>query len=450
MSLAFPADLAAPARMAVRPERFAMDAWYLAPIAMTDRLGAGLVWTIVLVAGAVLFAVPWTLVTGRARVAEVEAERCNACNQCSIDCPYEAIAMVPRTDGRAWPAQAQVLSDKCVGCGVCAGSCNTVAIGLSFFDAVDARKRIDGWLQAAGNDKLVIVFACGESAATHLDVDTESGECAKLPGCRVLRVPCAGWIHAQMVQRALKRGAKAVLIVACGPGACRFREGGRWTIDRIHGDRKPSLSTAVDPARVRVVELFPGESSKLVHAARELASEPRAPRKTNAAAQWIVVTVLALAAAGITWAGTKIVYAAPAEPPRLVVSFKHPGQTAQQCRPLTEEEIRARPAHMRPKEICTRQRATVRMRISLDGNEIVNRSYEPRGVWKDGNSIAIERFAVPEGEHRVRVEIGDTPKPDEWNHVSEQVVTMIARHDTVVIFDKRTGFRWHPEPSKSE
>ena len=78
MSLAFPTDLAAPARMAVRPERFAMDAWYLAPIAMTDRLGAGVVWTFVLVAGAVLFALPWTLVTGRARFAHFEAEGCTA------------------------------------------------------------------------------------------------------------------------------------------------------------------------------------------------------------------------------------------------------------------------------------------------------------------------------------------------------------------------------------
>ena len=45
-----------------------------------------------------------------------------------------------------------------------------------------------------------------------LAVDPESGLCVRLPGWRVLVVPCAGWVHTMTLERVLRRGASQALV----------------------------------------------------------------------------------------------------------------------------------------------------------------------------------------------------------------------------------------------
>jgi uncharacterized Fe-S center protein len=52
------------------------------------------------------------------------------------DCPFDAISLVARTDGKAFPSQASVDPAKCVGCGVCNGSCDSAGIGLGWFNSL--------------------------------------------------------------------------------------------------------------------------------------------------------------------------------------------------------------------------------------------------------------------------------------------------------------------------
>ena len=89
---------------------------------------------------------PWIFGRRRKPVtfqAEVEVSRCHACTQCVQDCPFDAITMVPRTDGKRFPSQAQVDPARCVGCGVCAGSCDSEGIGLTWFDTRTEEARIE-------------------------------------------------------------------------------------------------------------------------------------------------------------------------------------------------------------------------------------------------------------------------------------------------------------------
>src|SRR5690606_31595310 len=89
--------------------------------------------------------VPWWLARRRSPPtyqATVNTARCFSCTLCSHDCPFGAITMVPRTDGKPFPSQAQIDPDRCIGCGICAGACDTQAIGLAWFDAQQvARER---------------------------------------------------------------------------------------------------------------------------------------------------------------------------------------------------------------------------------------------------------------------------------------------------------------------
>jgi coenzyme F420-reducing hydrogenase delta subunit len=342
--------------------------------------------------------------------------------------------MVPRPEGGRHPTVAQIDPDKCVGCGICAGSCNSAGIGLPWLGVNAERRRVEALVEASGEKGRFVAFVCGESARV-----------SELPGYEVVPVPCAGWVHALSVERLLRRGVPGVLIVACGPGSCVYREGPKWTRQRLAAERDPKLRVhKVSPDRVRVLELYRHESAKLADEARRFRAEhasaatvSRSPRQ-RAVAGLALAATLALAA----WGVTRIGYAAPAlDQPELVVSFKHPGQNAEQCREPSAEELAKAPVHMRPKKICERRRADVRLRVHVDGRKLVDRAYEPRGIWHDGNSIAIERIVVPEGEHAVRVEVGDTADGT-WPHRAEERVRFEAGRRRVVLFDKLSGFRW--------
>jgi coenzyme F420-reducing hydrogenase delta subunit/NAD-dependent dihydropyrimidine dehydrogenase PreA subunit len=450
VAVASPADLAGAARMSEIPRGFgAIDAWYLAPLALTDRLGAGALWAVVLGVGVLSFSVPWLFARGRARVARVEPALCNACEKCYHDCPYDAIQMVPRpAGGKPIATMALVDPAKCLGCGICAGSCDSAGVGLDWFSVVDQRKRIDRLIERAleRNERPLLALVCNESAGNGLVIDEATGVSPELPGYVVVRVPCAGWVHPLTVERALRRNAEGVLIVASGPSACMYREGSQWTVQRMTGQRAPALNTnKVDPDRVRVLELFRTEKRRLVLEAAAF-RERAAPRQARRSRTTRLVSGLGVAALVglVTWGGTRVGWASQTDPsPKLVVSFKHPGVAAENCREPSPEELAKLPKHMQARKICERRRANVRLRVHIDGREVVARAYEPRGIWHDGNSIGIERIPTKPGPHEVRVELGDSADAAAYDFSATRTVTMRERHNTVVLFDKMSGFTWY-------
>jgi hypothetical protein len=98
---------------------------------------------------------------------------------------------------------------------------------------------------------------------------------------------------------------------------------------------------------------------------------------------------------------------------------------------------------MRRARICDRARADVRLRVTLDGERVVDAAYPPGGVWSDGNSVAIATIPVGTGEHHVKVEIGDSASADEWAHVTEETLAFSEEARRVITFDRLAGFVSH-------
>lgn len=450
LSLVLPAQSAAPARMTVVPTGFSLDAWYLLPLLVTDRLGGVGLWAIMLLGGVVLFLVPWWVARGRAPAAVVDPSKCNACRNCYVDCPYNAIAMVPRSDGKHFPEEARVDPDKCVGCGICAGSCDSAGVGLPMVSAPEARARMDRWIDrvlAEGGEPRV-AFLCASSAGAGLVVDAASGECSALPGYSVMAVACIGWVHMLTVERAIRHGAKGVLLVACAPSECTYREGTEWTAQRLRADRAPELRFDKVPAgTVLLLELDRTNPAALLAAAAAFArgeGAAAAPRRPRVLAGALGVTAALTALLGV---GSVVRYGGP--PHRgteLLVSFKHPGRAGENCRTISDAEQAKLPPHMRRAEICERGRAAVRLRVRVDGATVIDERYLPRGLSNDGNSIAIASAAVSAGVHLVSLQLGDTADPEEWTYREERTLTFPAGHRRVVLFDKMTGFSFHGGP----
>jgi len=450
LCILYPATSAAPARLTAVVSELTMDWWYLLPLAFTERLSGGALWGTALASSAIFFSLPWWLSRRRLEPANVIVPRCNECTKCYNDCPFAAIEMISRTDGNSkFKTEAFVIESKCVSCGICTGSCDTAAIAVPSFDSIEQRRRIEGWLKdaVAQGEAPHLGFICAASAGADLDVDPTTGISPELPGYRLLRVPCAGWIHPLMVERALRHGASGVLIVTCGPDKCLYREGALWTEQRMASEREPSLrSEKVSPEQLTLLGLDRTRKAELIARAGALRTSQSAPPRSwhSSTLSLIASTFLALIFAALTGVVSDLGYASPEiDHSEFVVSFSHPGVSGENCRTLSEAELAKIPVHMRKPLQCDRTRSPVRLAVQIDDVEILYKSIPPAGIWGDGSSVALERIAVEPGNHLVQIAIGDTADPDEWTHRDERELDFTLENRRVVVFDRISGFGWH-------
>jgi ferredoxin len=452
LSVAYPATNAEPAKMTARGESFGMDWWYLFPLSLGQQLSGGAIWAVCLLGGALAVSAPWTLRKRVGRSAMVDPARCNACEQCYRDCPYEAISMIPRANPvkrEKYATEAFVDPAKCISCGICVASCNSIGTDLPGFPLRDQRQRVATWLDAAkaGGDSTGVAFVCAQSAGGGLEIDPETGICRELPGWRVLEVPCAGWVHSMSIELALRRGAKKVLIASCPPGSCHFREGPEFLDQHLAGTRPPAIREKfVTPDAVEVVYLDRGSKRELLKAAGAAlkGSSPSSSAAPGRALAGIASVAVAFVTSAIIGVVSDWGHAAHAPPgAELVVTFKHPGERSEVCRERTPEELAQLPQHMRQAKVCERARAAVRLRVSVDGERRVDHAYSPSGIWSDGSSVAVVPLSLTPGEHAIRVEIGDSHDPDDWSHVSEQTIEFDERFRRVIAFDRASGFKLH-------
>jgi ferredoxin/coenzyme F420-reducing hydrogenase delta subunit len=380
--------------------------------------------------------------------AQVDLPRCLGCTLCSQDCPFNAITMVPREDGRKFNVQSFVDPDLCVGCGVCAGSCDSQAINLPAFNSREVEKRLLAWIEnrKSSGERPFVAFCCGESAGALLGADA-NGSAAALPGFFIQPVPCVGWVSAVMLERAIQRGAEGILVVGCGEGDSVAREGKKWFALRLEGRREPRFDPGkADPARVCFVKFDRTNRAGLLRAAKEFQAQHAAvnPDASRAGARSLAAGVaLAVVLAAVTWAFSNLPYRTPHSPePEMIVSFSHGGAILEP-RKLTKEELEKRLPHMRAQASVARQRAPVRLRITVDDQTVFERAFQPKGLSKDGPSVAVARLPLAAGLHAVRVEIADTADSNTWTHRWAETVEFQTNRTRVVLFDTKAGFSLH-------
>ncbi len=255
LSLVYPATSHEAADLAVVPVELDLDWFYLAAYPLLDVVPGGYVWLVAIGATTLLGMLPWLPPSSRPAIAEVDLANCNGCTRCYDDCPFSAIEMVPRSDGRPFDREAAVDPSNCMSCGICVGACPTatpfrraraLAPGIELPDhsIADLRERTTAAAADITGESRVIVYACEHSTGV---ADLEQS------AARVVTMPCVAMLPPAFLDFVISRRlADGVFISGCREGDCHFRLGARWTKQRIAHQRDPYLRRRVPRERIEL------------------------------------------------------------------------------------------------------------------------------------------------------------------------------------------------------
>jgi coenzyme F420-reducing hydrogenase delta subunit/NAD-dependent dihydropyrimidine dehydrogenase PreA subunit len=224
---------------------------------------------------------PWLPLRRRPKPAVVDLAHCNGCSWCVEDCPYGAVVLQPRTDGRPFAREAVVKPSLCTSCGICAGSCPsatpfrqrlplTSGIDLPDMPLAGLKARIHARAERVGGYPRIFVFGCSRAVPLRA-IETES--------VAAIELVCAAHLPPSFIDYVLSRGlADGVVMTGCPPGNCHYRLGSHWTEQRLLRQRDARLRGRVPPERLAVVWAGGAEAARLraeiQRFARQLAALP--------------------------------------------------------------------------------------------------------------------------------------------------------------------------------
>jgi quinol-cytochrome oxidoreductase complex cytochrome b subunit/coenzyme F420-reducing hydrogenase delta subunit/Fe-S-cluster-containing hydrogenase component 2 len=255
LSVAYPAVSQAPANLDTVPATVNLDWFYLALYPLLDVIPGGRLWLLVAGGTLVLLLMPWLPPRRSTPVATVDLENCNGCMRCYDDCPFSAITMVARSDGRAYELEAAVNDANCVSCGICVGACPTatpfrrsgnLSAGIELPDQriSDLRTRTLSVAEKLSGDARIMVYACSHTGGVDQLERADTG---------VITLPCVGMLPPSFVDFVISRKlADGIMISGCREGDCHFRLGANWTTQRLARERDPYLRRRVQSERIAV------------------------------------------------------------------------------------------------------------------------------------------------------------------------------------------------------
>ena len=455
LSLIYPAFSQGPANLAQVPESLGIDWYYLLVYPLVQLYSPGFVWGLLAGITVLLLAAPWLPPARRAAPAVVDLDNCNGCERCVDDCPFDAVAMAPRSDGKAYELEAVVDPELCISCGICVGACPTATpfrtrsalvpgIDLPELSAMALRETMHTLAQSLTGSPRLLVMACrGSDAAKRF----------KRTGTGVLEVQCMAQVPPSFLDYALSRDlADGVLLAGCSGGDCQYRLGALWTSQRIARQRDPHLRQRVNNAQIAMAwELpwsdYPKPSALLdafaqsvsTVANEKLRETPVSPTPRRWIRPLALLASYGLLALVTGWLSNSPDYRLlkPGQA-MIAVSFSHAGQRVQECHTLSQDELNKLPPNMRALTDCPRERHPVQMEMRVDGALVYKDSLSPSGLWDDGESNIYQRVTVNAGKRRVFIGMRDSGLTEGFDIQQEVQVDLAERQQLLIEFDELT------------
>lgn len=121
----------------------------------------------------------------------------------------------------------------------------------------------------------IIGFLC--NWCSYAGADKAGGaQLAYPPNVHVIRVMCSGRVDPQFILSALVKGADGVIILACHPGDCHYKEGNCRALQRHTLLNMMLAQLGVEKERCRLDYVSAGEGDKFSRVIREMVETVRA------------------------------------------------------------------------------------------------------------------------------------------------------------------------------
>jgi len=330
--------------------------------------------------------------------------------------------MVERHDETKYHKLAIINTAQCTGCGICVGACPTDAIDLK--GGYHAEQMFGALKGALSREKkeghpVTILFASQrDETLGSLPAQLNVGE-EKIPvavstwgegeAARVLTavIPSAGAVNIEWIKSLHQEGARDVVIVAQPYDDNLNREDTHWILNRLH--LRPALVTEalhfleVTPGDAKTVENFLNDLHTLEMQAKK--SAPVLPpvkersKMIPSLVSGLVGTVLLLGLFALALpldvsAGMR---AANESALRVALDAKGKIEAADIPEGVTL------PEGADPVKIFGGTHFPISLRVLVDGETILDETYEPSGISGNGRISALEFLEIKSGAHQVEV-----------------------------------------------
>ena len=126
-----------------------------------------------------------------------------------------------------------------------------------------------------GFEPTIVGFLCNWCSYAGAD-KAGAAQIAYPPNVRIIRVMCSGRVDPQLVVEAYRKGADGVLILACHPGDCHYKEGNYRAAQRHRLLLRVLEQFGIEAARCRFDYVSAGEGEKFARLVAEMVEEARA------------------------------------------------------------------------------------------------------------------------------------------------------------------------------
>jgi len=487
-----PVASAAPADLSHLVNVVTLDSWYLGFLPLTSKWGNVPFWGLTTFIVGILTLLPWLARGDDLGPAIVTNEVCSGCALCFQQCPYAAIEMRPNMEDTRFETIAVVNADLCTGCGLCVGTCSIAGIELA---GLPTSRIWDAFQQALRDVRVqethpLIVFACQRHTAlgtlpTHATIADHRQPTANRSPSEILSpvmlgswkssnphprspilacsLPCVGMVQPEWIRQSLQANARAVVLLSCPTDDCAFREGPRWLATRLA--RRRSLWEnglywlEAAPGDRRALQPFweeKGIGEKGKKSTREKGDKgtklergegkghlPPSPHSLSPLSTFSLVRHLAAGLAvlaltfGLSLAAERPATATGGDHGLIRVVLKHPGKFKSASASISEEVRAKLPENVPPEQVLGGERFPVRLRIEIDGTTVLERTYRPGGLRREGQVYGLEWWPVPPGRHEVRLWMMDDETT--WRPVFAGSVDVPAGSVRLLRYHEETG-----------
>jgi len=245
LSLVKPAVSSAPADLSTLVGQAPVDWFFIPffPLVSGLSLSPGMVWVYGTIGFALFTCLPWLVPEPKKNkqsgssvtqcVVNVDLESCKGCVLCQQACPFEAMKVIPRTDGEPYEQQAEVVPTRCAECGFCVNACEFDAVSMgewsksAFQDHIESLLEPEPSSNGSSAGPSAIAFVCERSFDQENFFNQKKTRLAHNEEIASMTIPCIGVVSPAIVDYSISAGARGIIVIGCRGLDCHYREARR-------------------------------------------------------------------------------------------------------------------------------------------------------------------------------------------------------------------------------